>query len=115
MLEVKIFRKNSVYTGLIISGHAFMAEPGEDIVCASVSTLGFTLANYFLEALGLSEENLNFHAIENEESSILSINIENENIYNNQRVQDGFNFFEIGMRSLIDEYSEYLELIYQEV
>lgn len=115
MLEVKIFRKDSVFTGLLISGHAFMAKPGEDIVCASVSTLGFTLTNYFLEVLNISQENLNFHAIENEESSILSINIESENIYKNQRVQDGFNFFEIGLRSLIDEYSEYLELIYQEV
>ena len=44
-LEQRIKSKD-FFTGLFISGHAFMGEPGEDIVCASVSTLGITLANY---------------------------------------------------------------------
>lgn len=115
MLSVKLIQREKFFTGLFVSGHALMAEPGEDIVCASVSTLGFTLANYFLDVLQISKKNLNLHAIENEASSILSINIEDENTFKDQRVQYGFKFFEIGIISLLEDYSEYLELIYQEV
>ena len=115
MLNIKLIKSKDFFTGLFISGHAFMGEPGEDIVCASVSTLGLTLANYLTEVLEISEEMLGIHAIENDEASILSINIEDKNIVEKNQVQNGFKFFEIGIISLLEDYSKYIELIYQEV
>lgn len=115
MLNVKLIKRDELFSGLLISGHANMAKFGEDIVCASVSTLGFTLANYLIEALAISDKDLNLCAIENEEASLLNIIIEDRVIYDNQLVQCGFKFFEIGIVSLLDDYSEYVELVYQEV
>jgi uncharacterized protein YsxB (DUF464 family) len=115
MLNIKLIRSKNYFTGLFISGHAFMSEPGEDIVCASISTLGFTLANYLTEVLKISKEKLDMHAIENEEASILSIRIEDLDIIKDSEVQNGFKFFEVGIISLLEEYSEYIELFYQEV
>jgi uncharacterized protein YsxB (DUF464 family) len=46
MIEIVVFiDKEKNITGLKISGHAGYDEEGEDIVCAGVSALGYTLIN----------------------------------------------------------------------
>ncbi len=42
MIHAEIYVDDSLLKGFIIQGHAGMAEPGEDIVCASVSVLAQT-------------------------------------------------------------------------
>lgn len=43
MILISIFRNsNKVIKQFIIKGHAYAADPGEDIVCAAVSTLSQT-------------------------------------------------------------------------
>ncbi len=42
MIRVEVFYDESVIKGFTIYGHANMASPGEDLVCASVSALGQT-------------------------------------------------------------------------
>lgn len=115
MIEVTLIKDKDSFKSLFMTGHANMSKRGEDIVCASASTLAFTLVNYLIEVTEISLEDLNFHGIENEESPIFSINIEDSVIYNNSSVQSGFQFFEIGILSLIEEYSDYIKLIYREV
>jgi uncharacterized protein YsxB (DUF464 family) len=42
MIQAEIFYEGPVIRGFVISGHAYMAPCGEDLVCASVSALGQT-------------------------------------------------------------------------
>lgn len=115
MINVKIIKKEDFIKSIFIDGHANMAQYGYDIVCAGVSTLAYSLINYFEEVLEIEKSELNFVAIENEESSIFSINVENECIYKDERVNLGFKFFEIGIKSLVNSYGKYIELKYREV
>ena len=39
MINIAISRKKGIITGFEISGHSTYAKPGQDIVCAAVSTL----------------------------------------------------------------------------
>ena len=48
MIEVKYFNKNGRY-GISVTGHAGYAPAGQDIVCASISTLLVGLGNYLTE------------------------------------------------------------------
>ncbi len=115
MIEVKLIKENEKFKSVLVTGHAGYADSGYDLVCASVSSLAMGLSNYLLEVEKISMDDLNFHAIENEESSLLSINIENPSIFNRPGVQSGFKFFEISILSLIQDYKDYLKLVYREV
>ena len=48
MTEIKYFQRENRY-GLSFKGHADYAPLGQDIVCASVSSLIYALGNYILE------------------------------------------------------------------
>jgi len=48
MINVKFYAKNNRYS-IRTNGHAEYAPLGQDIVCASVSTLMYTLANYIAD------------------------------------------------------------------
>lgn len=115
MIEVKMIKDNENFKALMVTGHANTAEYGRDLLCASTTCLSMSLVNYLTEVVGVDIGDLDFHAIENPESSILSINITDKMIYEKNEVQDGFKFFEVGIKSLCQDYSEYLELIYREV
>lgn len=41
MIQAVYYRK---YNRLTVKGHAYSAEPGRDLICASASTLAYTLA-----------------------------------------------------------------------
>lgn len=117
MIEVKLIidKDNKYYKSLLMTGHSDMSKAGTDIVCAAASTLAFTLVNYLSEVVGLSVNDLNFHEIESEDSPVFSINIEEIDLYSKTSVQSGFQFFNIGMLSLSEEYKDYVKLIYREV
>ena len=48
MIEIKYFERNNRYA-ISLKGHADYAPHGQDIVCASVSSLVTALGNYILE------------------------------------------------------------------
>jgi uncharacterized protein YsxB (DUF464 family) len=48
MINIKLFERNKRYA-ITCNGHAEYAPLGQDIVCASVSTLMYTLANYITD------------------------------------------------------------------
>lgn len=45
MTKISVFKKDSVYTGFEVSGHAGYADAGEDIVCAGISMLVINTIN----------------------------------------------------------------------
>lgn len=108
MIEVTILKDNH-YRGLNISGHANMADSGEDIVCAGVSTLSYTLLNYLLNI----DNEIEFTLLEGD-SPLIDLKLDDVN-YNHQTIQNGFKFFDIGIQLLVQEHSDYVHLTYQEV
>jgi uncharacterized protein YsxB (DUF464 family) len=45
MISVTVSRKEGAYTGIRASGHAYYADPGQDIICAAVSVLMINTVN----------------------------------------------------------------------
>ncbi len=45
MIKAVFYKKNGIFTGYSISGHAGYADEGEDVVCASVSSAAMLTAN----------------------------------------------------------------------
>ena len=45
MTKISVFKKDGIYTGFEVSGHAGYAESGEDIVCAGISMLVINTIN----------------------------------------------------------------------
>ena len=115
MIEVKLIKTNNFFKGIIIKDHANKDVIGKDLVCCAVSTLSITLANYLTETLNYSTEDLNLYLIESEEFPLISINIEDKSIYEDMNVQNGFKYLERGIISLIEDNSDYIDLIYREV
>ena len=56
MIRARFIEKNGGLVGFEISGHAFFADKGEDIVCASVSSAAYMTANGITEVLGVKAE-----------------------------------------------------------
>lgn len=57
MTHIEIIKTSLGYKQITSSGHANSGDYGEDIVCASISALMFTLANSLEEVAGLSSDN----------------------------------------------------------
>lgn len=80
---------------LSATGHAGYAKPGnDDIVCASVSVLFYTLAN-FLEYIGADD-------IEAEEEGNFTINC--KALYHDEAVHTAFRMIVFGLQLLAEQY-----------
>ena len=56
MTKAIFYFDGNVPYGFLISGHSGFAEEGEDIVCASVSSAGYMVANTITEILKVDAE-----------------------------------------------------------
>lgn len=56
MTKVTFYFDENVPYGFLISGHSGFAESGEDIVCASVSSVAYMVANTITEILKVTAE-----------------------------------------------------------
>ena len=56
MTKATFYFDENVPYGFLISGHSGFAESGEDIVCASVSSAGYMVANTITEILKIDAE-----------------------------------------------------------
>ncbi len=59
MTKVKIFKEKELISKISISGHAFYADYGNDIVCSAISMISYTIGNKLL--------------VENEENTVIDI------------------------------------------
>ena len=56
MTKVTFYFDGNVPYGFLISGHSGFAESGEDIVCASISSVAYMVANTITEILNVNAE-----------------------------------------------------------
>ena len=58
MIKVKLTKDNNNYKNIIITGHALYDDYGNDIVCASVSTLVISSVN---NCLSINKDSINYN------------------------------------------------------
>lgn len=103
MIDVTLLIKNEKRLGFAIKGHANFDQHGYDIVCAAVSILSYTAVN----ALDYYEVEFDFFDDDNE----MKVSLENPN----EKSEIILNDFEIGIKTLLTNYNEYVNLNYREV
>ena len=103
MIDVTLFIKNEERLGFVIKGHANFDQHGYDIVCAAVSILSYTAVN----TLDYYEVQFDFFDDDNE----MKVSLENPN----EKSEIILNNFEIGIKTLLTNYNEYVNLNYREV
>lgn len=103
MIDVTLLIKNEKRLGFAIKGHANFDQHGYDIVCAAVSILSYTAVN----TLDYYEIDFDFFDDDNE----MKVSLENPN----EKSEIILNDFEIGVKTLLTNYNEYVNLNYREV
>lgn len=103
MIDVTLLIKNEKRLGFAIKGHANFDQHGYDIVCAAVSILSYTAVN----TLDYYEVQFDFFDDENE----MKVSLKNSN----EKSEIILNDFEIGIKTLLTNYNEYVNLNYREV
>lgn len=103
MIDVTLLIKNEKRLGFAIKGHANFDQHGYDIVCAAVSILSYTAVN----TLDYYEVQFDFFDDDNE----MKVSLENPN----EKSEITLNNFEIGIKTLLTNYNEYVNLNYREV
>ena len=103
MIDVTLLIKKEKRLGFAIKGHANFDQHGYDIVCAAVSILSYTAVN----TLDYYETDFDFFDDENE----MKVSLKNSN----EKSQIILNNFEIGIKTLLTNYNEYVNLNYREV
>jgi len=109
MIKVELTIENEHYTAAKITGHAYSAEPGHDLVCAAVSTLAQTLANAVETVGGISEKDL-FVKIG---SGHFELKVKDCDL--NNVVDIIFKTFRVGIEGIECTYSKYVKLKIKEV
>ncbi len=112
MIKVFIYEdEQSNIREIEVKDHANYADYGNDIVCAGVSMLTFTLINYLTEVAKLDDEQLEYE-----------IDMKNVNIRVKIKcdsaipdVKNGLEFYRVGIESLYNDYGENINLLYREV
>ena len=103
MIDVTLLIKNKKRLGFAIKGHANFDQHGYDIICAAVSILSYTAVN----TLDYYEIDFDFFDDENE----MKVSLKNSN----EKSEIILNDFEIGIKTLLTNYNEYVNLNYREV
>lgn len=115
MIKVLIFKdKNGFVQRYSISGHAGYDIKGQDIVCAAVSVLAQTVLISLVEVCNIKEEDIDYFI--DEKKGILDVYIPKTiDIDTRNKVQVILETLEVGIKSIIESYPEYVILEYGEV
>lgn len=109
MIRVTIHKTADIYDGFVITGHSGYGESGSDIVCASVSILGYTAVNAINMVAGIGSEDMIYSV--GEDDGLLEI----KTIRNNRETNIIYESFLVGIRLLLEDYSDYITLDIEEV
>lgn len=109
MIKVDVSKADDFYYSLKVTGHAYSAEPGKDLVCAAVSVLAQTVANAIEQIGKVPEKSMNLKI----SNGHLSLSI--EQAYRSERTNIIFETFIVGIEGIEGTYPEYVKLRMKEV
>jgi len=109
MITITIYRTKDIINGFIVEGHSEFAEEGSDIVCASVSILSYTALNSINLVAGVDPEFISYDV--DEETGLMSL----RTLVNNDKTDVVYRNFMVGIELLLEDYSDYITLKFEEV
>lgn len=109
MITVSVYRTNDEISGFIVEGHSGYAEEGMDIVCASVSILSYTVLNSINLVAGIEPDYISYDV--DEETGLMSL----RTLVNNDKTDVIYRSFIVGIELLLEDYSDYITLKFEEV
>ncbi|MEL7649716.1 MAG: ribosomal-processing cysteine protease Prp [Sedimentibacter sp.] len=109
MIEITIYKTKDEIRGFIIEGHSGYAEEGSDIVCASVSILSYTALNAMNLVAGIEPEFITYET--DEETGFMNM----RTLKNNEKTDVIYRSFMVGIELLLEDYSDYITLKFEEV
>ena len=109
MISIKIQRKDKSYAGVEIFGHSNYDESGKDIICSAVSILSYTLINSLNSIGKIDEKYIDIEENESEGLLVLKLNKQNK------KTNILFENFLVGIKLLLEDYSDYITLKNEEV
>ena len=108
MITVTIYRTKDEFKGFIVEGHSDYAEEGLDIVCASVSILSYTALNSLNLVAGITPENIEYTV---DDEGVMSL----RTLENNNKTDIVYRTFMVGIELLLEDYSDYITLKFEEL
>ena len=100
MILAKFFLLEKKLVGFEISGHSALAEQGSDIVCASVSSCAYMVANTVTDIFKVEAD------IE-ERDGFMSLSVP---LSQSQNLQPLFEGFRLHLKALAEDYKKYLKV-----
>ncbi|WP_425446591.1 ribosomal-processing cysteine protease Prp [Dethiothermospora halolimnae] len=115
MTEIKILKSDAQsIVGYSLNGHTGYGVEGQDILCAAISTLSQTTLIALNEVCDIDEDKINYRI--DEKTGFLSVIIPTNMDYQTmEKAQIVFRTMEVGIKSLIEVYPDYITLEYGEV
>ena len=108
MIAITVFETNDEIKGFLTEGHSGYAEEGYDIVCSAVSILSYTTLNSLNLVAGVSPENMEYNV---DETGLMSV----RTLKNNDKTDIVYRTFLVGIELLLEDYSDYITLKFEEV
>lgn len=102
MVTITLFKKQALFRGFRVEGHAGAGVEGQDIVCAAVSSASYLVANTILEVLGIPAE-------AKAEEGVMSVMLTLEDA---PKAQDILKGFALHCEQLTAEYPKNVKVIY---
>jgi len=109
MITITIYRTKDIINGFIVEGHSGFAEEGSDIVCASGSILSYTALNSINLVAGVDPKFISYDV--DEETGLMSL----RTLVNNDKTDVVYRNFMVGIELLLEDYSDYITLKFEEV
>ncbi|MFM1524961.1 MULTISPECIES: ribosomal-processing cysteine protease Prp [Helcococcus] len=111
MIRVDIYLSEGKIKGFNVSGHAEFEDTGKDIVCAGVSILTYNTIDTFTDILKIKDY-IKYSIEENDIELTLDKELDKQKMHDAQLILQKY---ELGIQSILKEYSDYIELYYTEV
>ncbi|AWZ48826.1 ribosomal-processing cysteine protease Prp [Hathewaya limosa] len=110
MITARFKRKHDNIVFFKISGHAGYADPGFDIICSSVSSISYTIANGITEILYIEPE-----IKVDENQGLMSLDLSHNSLEEIEKSQVLMKTMLLGIKSLEQLYGDYIKVIEEEV
>lgn len=108
MTKIVFYKKKNTIVGFEIKGHAGYASAGEDIVCSSISILGYTGINTIMFKYDADADY-------DVKDGFMKIRLSDKNESIMDKLQVVFETILVGFNSIEEEYPKYITLVYEEV
>ncbi|MDF2677098.1 MAG: ribosomal-processing cysteine protease Prp [Bacillota bacterium] len=109
MINITIHKTKDIIDGFIVKGHSGYSVAGSDIICASVSILSYTALNSMNVVAGISESDMIYDV--EEETGFLKL----KTLKYNDKTDVIYKNFLVGIQLLLEDYSDYITLKFEEV